>query len=72
MIICERLYRAVRERELKGISSVKPDVFNEIYDFKYYLDAMYSHVIPSHTLHKNIGNTRKTGYFWAKRSKQLL
>lgn len=53
MIICERLYRAVRERELKGISSVKPDEFSGIFDFKYYLDAMYSHEIPSHTLHKN-------------------
>lgn len=59
MIIGERLYRAVRERELKGVSSIKPDVFNEIYDYRYYLDAMYSHEIPSHTLCKN-----KLFYSW--------
>ena len=53
MIICERLYRAVRERELQCISSKKPDLFNDIFDFRYYLDAMYSHEIPSHTIHKN-------------------
>ncbi len=53
MIIRERLYRAVRERELKGVSSMKPDAFKHIYDYRFYLDAMYSHEIPSHTMYKN-------------------
>lgn len=54
MIISQRLYRAVRERELiGGATSVVPYVFEGIYDFGKYLDAMYSHEIPSHTLYKN-------------------
>ena len=48
-----RLYRAMRERELDGISSVKPLNFGELLDYKFFLDAMYSHEIPSHVLHVN-------------------